>query len=170
MDILKSTIKDIDTLFILYDAATVYQRKVGIKNWQGFERRLVESEIAEGRQYKIVEDGKIACVFVITYQDPLIWGAADADPAIYIHRIATHPDFRGRSYVKHIVGWARKHAADHGKTFIRMDTGSGNEKLNSYYVGCGFAYKGVTGIQETDGLPEHYKNGTFSLFEIDLTA
>ncbi|WP_169304401.1 PhzF family phenazine biosynthesis isomerase [Pedobacter frigoris] len=169
MEILNSTIEDIDTLFRLYEAATAYQKEVGIKKWKGFERALVEQEIQEKRQYKIIEDGKIACVFVITYNDPLIWKEADADPAIYIHRIATNPDYRGRSYVKHIVNWAKKHAAEQNRKFIRMDTGSGNDRLNNYYISCGFTYKGITGIEQTEGLPEHYKNGTFSLFEIDLS-
>lgn len=49
-----------------------------------------------------------------------------------------------------------------------MDTGSGNEKLNSYYVGCGFRYLGITQLNNTDGLPDHYKAGSSSLFEIDI--
>lgn len=168
MEILNSRPEDIDALFNLYDEATEYQKEVGIINWKGFERALVEREIAEGRQYKIVENADIACVFVITYSDPLIWGAADADPAIYIHRIATNPAYRGRSHVKHIVEWAKKHALELGKAFIRMDTGSGNDRLNNYYQSCGFTYKGITAIQPGGDLPEHYKNGTFSLFEIKL--
>jgi hypothetical protein len=37
-------------------------------------------------------DGQIACVWAVTFNDPEIW-KNDQDAAIYIHRIATNPDF-----------------------------------------------------------------------------
>jgi hypothetical protein len=49
-----------------------------------------------------------------------------------------------------------------------MDTTSGNEKLNQYYISCGFTYQGITSIDWSNELPEHYKHNTFSLFEINL--
>lgn len=166
MEIQQSNSGDIDQIFNLYDQATSYQKEVGIRVWKGFERPMVLQEIEEGRQYKIIVDAEIACVFVITFNDPLIWKEKDADPAIYIHRVATNPKFRGQHFVKHIVAWARQYALQCGKTFIRLDTGSGNEKLNNYYVSCGFSYLGVTSLEHTGDLPEHYKEGTFSLFEL----
>lgn len=168
MKILNTKPEDIDALFEIYDAATLYQREVGKRNWNGFERPMVAKEISEGRQWKIVEDDQIACVFVLTYNDPLIWKEADADPAVYIHRIATRPEFRGRSYVKHIVGWVRTHALENNLKFIRMDTANGNDRINNYYFSCGFTDKGDTEIAWTPDLPEHYKHGTFRLFEIKL--
>jgi ribosomal protein S18 acetylase RimI-like enzyme len=168
MVILNSTLSDIDCLFKLYDDATAHMKQFTSTYWRGFERSLVEAEINEGRQYKIIENGEIACVFVITFNDPTIWQEADADPAIYIHRIATNKSFRGNNYVQHIVNWAINYALKNGKDFLRLDTGADNEKINNYYISCGFTFKGVTGIAYTDDLPEHYRNGKFSLFEIDL--
>lgn len=166
MEILQSNLSDIDNIFKLYDEATAYQKKVAIKYWKGFERSLVIQEIEEERQFKIVIDQEIACVFVLTFSDPLIWKEKNADPAIYIHRIATNPKFRGQHFVKQIVSWAKQYALEHGKTHIRLDTGSGNEKLNAYYVSCGFSYLGIATVEYAGDLPEHYKEGTFSLFEL----
>jgi len=168
MVILKSTLSDINSLFVLYDEATAYMKQFTTTYWRGFERSLVETEIKEGRQYKIVENGEIACVFVITFNDATIWQEADADQAIYIHRIATNRSFSGNNYVQQIVNWAIAYALENGKDFVRLDTGADNEKINTYYQNCGFTFKGVTGITYTDDLPEHYKGGKFSLFEIDL--
>ena len=168
MEILKSICTDIDTIFDLYKKGTEHQKKVAKKHWRGFDRFLVEKEILEGRQYKIIMDNTIACVFAIDYTDPFIWGEKNKDPAIYIHRIATNPDFRGKFFVRKIVEWAKEHARQNNKKFIRMDTGSGNEKLNTYYESCGFKYKGIVKLQGCDNLPAHYKDGTSSLFEIQL--
>jgi len=70
--------------------------------------------------------------------------------------------------VKHIIDWAKPYAKQNKKEFIRMDTGSGNEKLNNYYIDCGFIYLGVIQLGSTANLPEHYRNGTSSLFEIKV--
>lgn len=166
--IINSNPEDIDIILGLYDAGTALQKQVAEKHWQGFDPEMVATDIREKRCWKIMEEDQIAAVFTLTFQDPFIWKEKDKDPAVYIHRISTHPDFRGNGYVKDIVRWAREYAAGIGKTYIRMDTGSGNEKLNNYYVSCGFDYLGVVATEDSNDLPAHYKGGTSSLFEIQL--
>lgn len=168
MEIINSTIEDIDIIFSLYDAGTILQKKVAQKHWQGFDRSLIENEIREKRLWKIIVNQQVVCVFSIAFEDPFIWKVKDKDPSIYIHRIATHPDFRGNGYVKKIVDWSKSYATEHHKQFVRMDTGSGNDKLNNYYVSCGFNYLGVVATGDAPELPAHYRGGTSSLFEIAL--
>ncbi|QNN42199.1 GNAT family N-acetyltransferase [Pedobacter roseus] len=158
---------DIDTIFEFYDMAIAHQKKVFNKHWQGFSREMVQTEIDENRQYKILVDGVVACVFAVTFNDQLIWGERDHE-AIYIHRIVTHPKFRGYSFVKEIIKWAKVFAADNGIKFIRMDTWADNEKLLEYYTACGFDYVGVVTMDKTEGLPKHYEGISLSLFEIVL--
>lgn len=157
--------QDIDTIFEFYDMAIAHQKKVFNKHWQGFSRTLVETEVAENRQYKILVDDQVACVFAVTFNDKLIWGDRDQD-SIYIHRIVTHPDFRGYAFVKEIIKWAKVYAKENGIKFIRMDTWADNEKLLAYYTGCGFEYAGVVTMDQTAGLPKHYEGISLSLFEI----
>ena len=169
MLITQSTPEDIDIIFELYDEAVKFQKTVFNKQWQGFERSLVETEIAEGRQWKIVSEGKVLCIFAITFNDPLIWNEKDKDPAIYIHRIVTNPRFRGGAYVREIVKWSKDYARSINKKYIRMDTWGDNEKLKEYYVSCGFEYLGITRMENTDGLPKHYEGLSLSLFEIQVS-
>jgi Acetyltransferase (GNAT) family len=166
MTILNSELSDIDFILNLYEEGTKYQKKVALKHWQGFDRSLIEQEIKEKRQWKIIIDREIACVFAITFDDIHIWAEKNNDPSIYIHRIATNPKFRGQHFVKNIVAWAKEYALAHNKLFIRMDTGSGNDKLNNYYISCGFNYLGVVQLGDAKELPAHYRNGSSSLFEI----
>ncbi len=168
MKIENSTYNDLSAIFKLYEEGTAYQKKVAKKHWKGFERSMVEKEIEEQRQYKIIVDGQIACVFAITFSDPYIWQEKNSDPAIYIHRIVTNPAFHGQGFVKIIVEWAKNYAKQNGKLFIRMDTGSGNDKLNNYYIKCGFNYLGIIEIKEAENLPKHYIGGSSSLFEIKV--
>ena len=168
MTIINSVPADIDAIFALYEAGTALQKTLSKKHWKGFQRTLVEQEIAEYRQWKIMEGNQMACCFAVAFSDPFIWQEKSKDPAIYIHRIATHPGFRGNGYVKNIVEWARAFASQNGLKYIRMDTGSGNERLNNYYIACGFTYLGISSYPITENLPEHYKAGSSSLFEISL--
>lgn len=168
MEIILSQKEDIDVIFELYEAAIAFQKQVGTNSWKGFERVMIEQEIAEKRHFVIKDENQITATFVLTYNDPIIWKEADKDSALYIHRIATNPNSRGRSYVQKIVNWVIEYARKTEKDFVRLDTTSGNERLNQYYIKCGFTYKGISHIEWTKELPEHYKEGSFALFEIKI--
>jgi ribosomal protein S18 acetylase RimI-like enzyme len=168
MKISSTQIADIPAVFKLYDFATAFQQKVGTNNWKGFEVSMVENEIEEERHFVIRDEGSISATFVITFSDPVIWKEANEDPSVYIHRIATHPDFRGRNYVQKIVDWTIDFATAKNLKYVRLDTTSGNERLNQYYIKCGFTYKGISEIEWNKTLPEHYKDGSFSLFELKI--
>jgi hypothetical protein len=62
MQILNSTANDIDQIFGLYKVATDFQKSKFIVQWPQFERSLIEKEIAELRQWKLIIDGQVACV------------------------------------------------------------------------------------------------------------
>lgn len=95
MHIENSTINDLDEIFRLYAIASEYQKsKKTVVVWPIFERQLVETEIAENRQWKLLIGEEIACVWATTFSDEQIWEERNADAAIYIHRIATNPKFR----------------------------------------------------------------------------
>lgn len=166
--ILNSSPGDIDIIFSLYDDAVTYQKTKFDKHWLPFDRSMVQKEIEEGRQWKIMEGNDVACVFAIAYDDPFIWAEKNADPAIYIHRIVTSPLFKGRNYVKKIIEWAREHAVQTNKKFIRMDTWGDNEELISYYIKCGFDFLGTITPKATEQLPKHYSSIYLGLFEIKL--
>lgn len=163
-----SIVEDIDDIFRLYRIATDFQKTKFIVHWPEFDRKMVESEISENRQWKIEIGGKTACICATTFSDPQIWEERNEDPAIYIHRIATDPDFRGQNLVVEIVNWAKDYATTHNKQFIRMDTVGDNTKLIAYYEKCGFEYLGPLKLKNTEGLPAHYDNATVSLFQINL--
>jgi hypothetical protein len=136
--------------------------------WPEFERQLVETEIAENRQWKLLIDDDIACVWAITFSDEQIWEERNSDAAIYIHRIATNPNYRGNNFVSVIVDWAKKYAKASGKDFVRLDTIGNNVRLIEHYTNAGFNFLGMLELKDTSGLPPHYSNGKACLFEMKL--
>jgi hypothetical protein len=74
--------------------------------------------------------------------------------------------FRGNNVLGYIIAWARHYSVDKDLDRIRIDTGSGNDRLINYYIRNGFTYIGDTGVDYTPDLPLHYKNGRFALLEM----
>ncbi len=165
MKIENSTSHDISEIFRLYKIATDYQKTKLITHWPVFEQNLIQKEIEENRQFKIIINNQVACIWAIDFSDPLIWQEKNKDPSIYIHRIATNPEFRGQNLVTIILDWAKKYALENNKIFIRMDTVGENLKLIAYYKNCGFEYLGLSKLANSDGLPAHYHDATVSLFQ-----
>lgn len=169
MKIHKSTLQDLSEIFRLYGLATEYQKTIFPENtWPTFERKLVETEIQEQRQFKMLIDNQIACVWAVTFEDQQIWEERDKDPSIYLHRIATNPHFRGQQFVMEIVIWARDYAKSLEKKFIRLDTCGDNQKLIKHYKYCGFDFLGMVRLKCADELPSHYQDADVCLFEIKL--
>jgi ribosomal protein S18 acetylase RimI-like enzyme len=164
-------LEEIDEIFRLYAVASAYQKsKKTVVVWPEFDRGMVTNEIIENRQFKLLIDDRFACVWAITFSDAQIWEKRNEDLAIYIHRIATNPDFRGRDFVGAIVSWAKDFAKSHGKQYIRLDTIGDNTRLIDHYCKCGFNFLGMFELANVDELPPHYKEGPAGLFEIDLNS
>jgi len=169
MEIINSSIEDIDKIFFLYDDAIEYQKKVFYKHWGDFERSLIEREIKENRLWKMIIANEMACVFSLSFNDSLFWKEKDKQPSVYIHRIAINSKFRGSGFILSIMEWARQYCKTNGKEFIRMDTWGDNPKLINYYVKCGFNHVDTVILDKIEGLPIHYiKNETLALLELKV--
>jgi len=169
MTIANSNLNDLSEIFRLYDLATNFQKiKFPENQWPQFNQKDIAMELIENRQFKLIIDTKIACIWAITFSDPQIWEEKENESSIYIHRIATNPEFRGNNFVQTIVEWAKKHAFEHNKQFIRMDTCGNNQRLISHYKNCGFNFLGVNKLQNFSQLSSHYHNADVCFFEIEL--
>jgi len=168
MEFLNSTTDDLKTIFDLYDAAITHQKMVSAMHWLPFDKQMVKLEILENRQWKIMLEGQVACVFVTAYTDAAIWGEKDKDPSVYIHRIVTHPDFRGRNFVGAIVEWSKGHGKALGKQFVRLDTWAENLKLKELYLRNGFQFLGNAAPADPAALPSHYSGIVLGFYELGI--
>jgi GNAT superfamily N-acetyltransferase len=168
-EIVNTVSDDMDVIFHLFESAIAYQEKNKYELWPVFERSFIQTEIDETRQWKIVKDGVIACIFSVLYNDPVIWGEErDREPSIYLHRIAINPVFKGRGMMRLIKDWAITYAKQTGKRYVRMDTWGNNKTLRDYYIRCGFIYLGQQQLIEKENVPQHYGGSLLSLFQIEV--
>ncbi|HEA19355.1 MAG TPA: GNAT family N-acetyltransferase [Pricia antarctica] len=169
MSIENSTLNNIPDILKLYKLATEFQKiKFPSNQWPEFERELIATEVQENRQFKLLVNDEIACVWAITFTDAQIWEEKENNSSIYIHRIATNPNFRGQNFVQSIVDWAKSFAVKKNKEFIRMDTCGKNDRLIKHYENCGFAFLGMKKLKNTSELPINYHDAEVCFFEIKL--
>ena len=169
MTIKNVTASDIEKIFALYKIASNYQReKKTVIVWPDFDREMVINEIAENRQFKLLVNNEVVCIWAITFSDEQIWEDSNTDSAIYIHRIAVNPNFRGNNYIATITNWAKEYALKKEIQFIRLDTLGENKNLITHYKNAGFHFLGLFNLKNTSNLPEHYKLAPVCLFEMDL--
>lgn len=166
LQFINSTIEDIDTIYQFYDDAIAFQKTVFKKHWKGFDRLAIEREIHEGRHWKIIKDGEVACVFVAQFSDLLIWKEKDKDPSLYLHRIVSHSKFRGNNFLQLIIEWARNFAKDKCLQYLRLDTWGDNPTLIAYYVRSGFRHIGFSVPDSPENLPKHYDANSLALLEL----
>lgn len=171
MDIKVCNLNDVNEIYSLYEAARNLQTVKKMVTWPHFEKAFIAGEIEEKRQWKIVVNNRIACNWVITYDDKSIWGEKDRGDAIYIHRICTLPDLRGQRYIDNITQWAKEYSRGVGRDFVRLDTLGNNTRLIEHYASAGFNYLGMFTLTDTASLPTHYQNEPrCCLFEIYLNT
>ena len=85
---------------------------------------------------------KLSVFGAITFSDAQIWEERNKDHAIYIHRIATNPNFRGNNFVQKIVDWAKIYAEKNDLQYRRLDTLGNNTRLIQHYKNAGFDFLG----------------------------
>ena len=169
MTIKNVTASDIEKIFAFYKIASNYQReKKTVIVWPDFDREMVINEIAENRQFKLLVNNEVVCIWAITFSDEQIWEDSNTDSAIYIHRIAVNPNFRGNNYIATITNWAKEYALKKEIQFIRLDTLGENQNLITHYKNAGFPFLGLFNLKNTSNLPDHYKLAPVCLFEMDL--
>ena len=160
---------DLEMIFSFYEEATLFQKTKFHKNWQAFDWEMVKKEILKKKQYKIISEGKVAAIFAVAYSDPIIWKEKDLDPSLYLHRIVSHEDFKGKYMVKEIINWSIQHAKYLNLKFIRLDTFSGNTNLIEYYIKCGFKFVGISTMEKSKDLPSHYAGTSLALLEVAIS-
>jgi ribosomal protein S18 acetylase RimI-like enzyme len=156
---------DLQPILDLYRHASDLQREKGMVVWPEISPSLIKQELAEQRQWKMVIDDQIACVWVVAFDDPLIWREKNNDPAVYLHRIATAPDFRGQGLVEHVLRATHDMARKMRLDYLRLDTVGDNPGLIEHYTKHGLTYLGAFQLPSTEGLPGHYNDGPVLLFE-----
>lgn len=162
-----SQTKDLPEIMKVYESAAQYQQSKNYNVWPLVAENTVLEEINLFRHIKVTKNNIITCVFTIAFSDPIIWDVRDNDSSLYLHRIATHLDFRGNNFMQRIVDWSKVKARENNKSILRLDTWADNENLKNYYLKFGYKIVGNKFLPPSS-LSKHYWNIWVTLFEQEI--
>ncbi|SDW60849.1 GNAT family N-acetyltransferase [Paenibacillus sp. CF384] len=136
---------------LLVGAATWLKSK-GSKQWSallnGDDHHNVTGHIDKGELF-LFKEGEVLAGIVLLMQVPGdwdhgLWGKDGHESIVYLHRLAINREYAGQGLGADIVRWAEEGVSFPGKDRIRLDCIANNEKLNAFYVGLGYTYKGTS--------------------------
>ncbi len=149
MEIRKATKEDLPAILALYERARAFMAQNGNASQWGTTnppRSLIESDIAAGKSYVCIAEGKIAAVFYFAVErEPtyaVISGAWLNDaPYGVVHRIASDGSTKGAGTF--CLQWALAQCGN-----IRIDTHRDNRPMQNLLAKLGFSYCGTITIAD----------------------
>lgn len=170
LQIQNTTMQDVEFVCFLFEEAISYQKRKGFPVWEGYDKKVLHTDIENKLQYKIIENGTILCVFSICFSDPIIWREKDKGNAIYLHRIVVNPKFKGQKQFEKILNWAIALARNQNLPYIRLDTWGNNENIIKYYRSFGLQFVENFTTPNTENLPIQHRNLYLALLEYDINT
>ncbi|WP_219837675.1 GNAT family N-acetyltransferase [Paenibacillus sp. R14(2021)] len=143
------------------DAPAVMELLVGAARWlqstgstqwsallSGDDHHNVVGHIEKGELFMFKDGAKLAGI-VLLMQTPGdwdlgLWGPDGHEPNVYLHRLAINREYAGQGLGADMVHWAETGISFPGKSTMRLDCIASNPKLNAFYSGLGYTYKGTS--------------------------
>ncbi len=160
--------EDLPFIYRLFEEAIAYIKRKGFIGWNSYDKKFVLLDIENKLQFKIVTKNDILCIFSICFSDALIWREKENGDAIYLHRIAVNPSFKGQKQFEKVLYWTINLAIEKGVKCIRMDTWGDNLNIIEYYKSYGFQFLENYTTPDTPELPDQHRNLKVALLEMKL--
>jgi len=166
--IINTTPEDLPLVYWLFDQAIFYQRQHGYPAWRGYEKSALSAEVEQLLQYKVMQYHHVLAIFSVTYSDPATWGEWDTGKALFLHRVITHPQFKGQHIFKKVREWALQTAREKELDYIRIDTWTDNPAIIAFYEGYGFHVVAARVTPDSPELPEQNRNLRVTLMQLSV--
>lgn len=129
---------DVDLVCSILEEAAGWLAARGIRQWPAaFPRGPAAAAIGRGEIFLAYVDDRPVGTVRLQAADPDVWGDRPGD-ALYVHRLAIRPIYRGGGLGRALLYWAETAAAARGKRYLRLDCMLENEGLRRYYLTAGF--------------------------------
>ena len=125
---------------------------------------VLNKDVAQGQLWVAEEEGSTSGAPLITglaaistarepeYERLSSWTGGSTAPAVVVHRLATHPEWRGRGVAAALMQQAEQFAAGLGIRNLRVDTNSANCATQRLFPKLGFSYVGDITLDLRPGL------------------
>ncbi len=135
---------DLSDVMWLLDLRVAWLAERGLDQWStsgGWRPKMLRS-IQAGEVW-IAHDKEfpVATVTLSRGGDADFWTAEElTDDAVYLSKLATNPDYKGKRIGATVLAWARNHAARIPVSVLRLDAWRSNSELHQYYLSQGWRH------------------------------
>lgn len=137
-------ISEIPDILTITKACAKKMSSLGIYQWNEHypSKSAFENDLKRGELFVLQENSTIIGTIVIsTFKDEeykeIRW-LSTKDNAIYIHRLAVHPDYQSKGYAQKMMDFAENYARENNFSSVRLDTFSQNTRNQAFYTQRGY--------------------------------
>ncbi|WP_372917191.1 GNAT family N-acetyltransferase [Salegentibacter sp.] len=157
----KASLKDLSEIKKLTEACAEALQQQNIFQWNEDYPSLekLENDIKREELFVYEHKNRIIAIIVLTpnmdevYQN-ISW-LTETGNNLYVHRLATHPDFWGQGYARKMMDFAEDFAKTENFTSIRLDTFSQNKRNQKFYEARGYQRLGDVYFPHKNDQPFH---------------
>tara|TARA_R110002012_G_scaffold253330_1_gene432389 strand:- start:53798 stop:54298 length:501 start_codon:yes stop_codon:yes gene_type:complete len=142
-------ISEITDILTITKACAKKMANAGIYQWnEQYPSQIVfEKDLERNELFVFEKNTKIIGLIVIsTFMDKeyeAVKWLPSKGKAIYIHRLAVHPDFQSQGYAQQLMNFAENYARENSFDSVRLDTFSENIKNQQFYTHRGYQKLGA---------------------------
>lgn len=148
--VFQAKIEDTEAVMQLLVQTAEWLRSKGSKQWNGLlhgeDSHQTQEAVKRGEVYLFMQGSMLAGMVMLMQQESAwdrgLWGEEGHESSVYLHRLNINREAAGKGLGEAIVRWADAGIHFPGKDRIRLDCIASNEKLNSFYLRCGYEFKG----------------------------
>lgn len=105
-----------------------------------FSLELMDEYLREREVILLRHEDQPAGMFTLQESDASYWGERNDTRYYYLHRLAVLPVYRGLELGNRMIEFGEMHAAQKGKTGLRLDCVTHLDTLNAYYHRLGYRF------------------------------
>lgn len=146
-----ATESDLPGIMAMVGLVVAQMRAEGSDQWSESYPSCADfsADLGRGELFvEAVDEGpiEVRAVACLNRKEPMEYGSVHwsrEGRATVLHRLAVHPDCRGRGFAKGLFLFAEDLARRNGTGYLRSDTYSLNERMNALFARMGYARTGV---------------------------
>lgn len=137
-------ISEIPDILTITKACAKKMSSLGIYQWNEHypSKKVFEHDIQRNELFVFEENSNSIGVIVISTFKDVEYEAAHwrnkKENAIYIHRLAVHPDYQSKGYAQKMMDFAENYARENNFSSVRLDTFSQNTRNQAFYTQRGY--------------------------------
>ena len=157
----KAKLNDLRKIKKLTEACAKALQQQNIFQWNAHYPSLkkLQNDIEKEELYVLEEENMIIAIIVLTPNMDEVYRNIDwlskTSNNLYVHRLATHPEFWGKGYARRMMDFAEEFAKNKNFTSIRLDTFSKNIRNQKFYEARGYTKLGDVYFPHKNEYPFH---------------